>query len=238
MNQEPRTQFPILCLIVSGGHTELVLMKDHGAYVPLGQTRDDAVGEAFDKTAAQLGLLYPGGPSVAKAAIEGRADAIDFPRPMIGSDDLDFSFSGLKTAVRVAIQAMPIERRDERFVADASASFQQAVVDVLVHKTVRAAKRFTPAAAMICGGVSANKELRRQMTDALKAIDVPLMLPEMIYTTDNAAMIAAAGLRGLLDGREAEDPFVVDADPGRTLGGRWKWEQRNTPPYQGGVGGG
>ncbi len=218
------TRFPILCLVVSGGHTELVLMKDHGAYTFLGQTRDDAVGEAFDKTAAQLGLLYPGGPSISKAAITGDAHAIDLPRPMMDSGDLDFSFSGLKTAVRQAIERVPVPGRDEHFVADVSASFQQAVVDVLVHKTVHAAKRFVPSAVMVCGGVSANRALQQQLEAALRPIDLPLMAPEMAYTGDNAAMIAAAGLRSLIDGREAEDPFVVDADPGKVLGRHWKWQ--------------
>ncbi len=222
-------RFPILCLIVSGGHTELVLMKNHGAYTFLGQTRDDAVGEAFDKTAAQLGLPYPGGPSISKAAVNGDAHAADLPRPMMESGDLDFSFSGLKTAVRVAIGRVPTPGRDEHFVANVAASFQQAVIDVLVHKTVHATKRFAPAAVMICGGVSANRELRRQMEEALRSMDVPLMLPEMAYTGDNAAMIGAAGLRGLVDGREAEDLFVVDADPGKTLGRSWKWQAGPSP---------
>lgn len=214
--------FPALCLIVSGGHTELVLMRGHGAYEFLGQTRDDAAGEAFDKTAAQLGLSYPGGPSVSKAALHGNKEAIAFPRPMLTSDNLDFSFSGLKTAVRNEIRTR--DHLLEQDIADVAASFQQAVVDVLVAKTRKAAEQYVPRTILLCGGVSANTELRRQLTEAFASTDITVSVPEMKYTTDNAAMIGAAGLRALVDGRVAHDPFVVDADPAKVLGGPWKWE--------------
>lgn len=214
--------FPILCLIVSGGHTELVLMKDHGDYELLGETRDDASGEAFDKTAAQLGLSYPGGPSVSKAAVDGDKDAIAFPRPMINADNLDFSFSGLKTAVRNEIKARG--ELTEKDVADISASFQQAAVEVLVAKTRKAAEQTSPNTVMVCGGVSANRELRQQLKDAFEDTNVHVLIPEMKYTTDNAAMIAGAGLRALVDGKIAEDLYKIDADPGKVLGGEWKWD--------------
>ncbi|PIR47707.1 tRNA (adenosine(37)-N6)-threonylcarbamoyltransferase complex transferase subunit TsaD [Candidatus Uhrbacteria bacterium CG10_big_fil_rev_8_21_14_0_10_50_16] len=214
--------FPILCLVVSGGHTEIVLMKDHGEYVFLGQTRDDAAGEAFDKTAAQLGLSYPGGPSIAKAALGGDATAITLPRPMINSGDLDVSFSGLKTAVRNQIRSHA--ELTPTIIADIAASFQQAVVDVLVTKTRLAAEQYAPNTVMLCGGVSANTELRRQLMEAFSDTSVSVLVPQIKYTTDNAAMIGAAGLRALVDGRVAMDPLIIDADPAKILGGQWKWE--------------
>ena len=225
----PSSLFPALCLVVSGGHTELVLMKGHGDYKLVGGTRDDAVGEAFDKTAAQLGLEYPGGPSVAKMAEHGDPTSIDLPRPMQHSKDFDFSFSGLKTAVRYEIQAHG--ELDPTFVANISASFQQAAIDSLITKTKKAANKFAPSTIMLCGGVSANKELRRQLAETFADSSIDVIVPEMKYTTDNAAMIAAAGLQALKDGRVAKDIFEIDADPSKQLGGKWKWEEqaRNEP---------
>ena len=217
-------QFPILCLIVSGGHTELVLMKGHGDYAFIGQTRDDAAGEAFDKTAAQLGLSYPGGPSVSKSAIEGRKDAYDFPRPMMHSGDYDFSFSGLKTAVKNEIRSVEEGERDAQFVADISASFQEAVVDVLATKTYKAALEYGAKAVMLCGGVSANEELRQRIVHVFEDTEIEAMIPSRTYTTDNAAMIASAGLYGLRAGKVMDDLYVADADPSKVLGGPWKWE--------------
>ncbi|MBT6253800.1 tRNA (adenosine(37)-N6)-threonylcarbamoyltransferase complex transferase subunit TsaD [Candidatus Uhrbacteria bacterium] len=216
--------FPILCLIVSGGHTELVLMKGHGDYELIGQTRDDAAGEAYDKTAAQLGLPYPGGPSIDKAALHGRRDAIDFPRPMLHSGDSDFSFSGLKTAVRYHIVKQ--EKMSEQDVADVAASFQQAVIDVLIKKTYKAAMDLGVRSVLLCGGVSASKELRAQLAEVFADTEVGVLMPNMKYTTDNAAMIGASGLQTLKDGRSKVDPFLIDADPGKTLGGPWKWEKK------------
>ncbi|TAL19205.1 tRNA (adenosine(37)-N6)-threonylcarbamoyltransferase complex transferase subunit TsaD [Patescibacteria group bacterium] len=188
-----RARFPALALVVSGGHTELVLMRDHGVYELLGATRDDAAGEAFDKVGKLLGLGYPGGPAVAKRAEKGDPHAIPFPRPMIHSKDFDFSFSGLKTAVAQYLDVQhPVGHPD---IADICASFQEAAVDVLVEKTIRAARRVKPKTILLAGGVAANKELRKRL-----GIEVARQLPTancrpppMKFTTDNAAMIAAAG---------------------------------------------
>ncbi len=223
LDVESAVKLPALCLIVSGGHTELVLMREYGEYEFLGSTRDDAAGEAFDKTAAQLGLPYPGGPSISKEAEDGDAVAYDLPRPMLNSGDLDMSFSGLKTAVRNLIQDKKGESGDG-FVADVSASFQQAVVDVLIAKTLRAADDHAIESVLLCGGVAANKELRRQLKRAFAQSDIEVHVPEMKYATDNAAMIAAAGAWRLHAGDFMEDPFVMDAHPGHKIGASWKWE--------------
>lgn len=181
--------FPALVLIVSGGHTELVLMKRHGNYKVIGATRDDAAGEAFDKVAKLLGLGYPGGPAISKLAQKGNPLAIAFPRPMIDSANFEFSFAGLKTAVLYLLQ------KQKPGVADVCASFEQAVVDVLVAKTVRAAKKFKVKTVLLGGGVAANGRLRVALRAALTE-ELPAVgyrEPALEFTGDNAAMIAAAG---------------------------------------------
>jgi len=188
-------QFPALALVVSGGHTELVLMKKHNQFKILGQTRDDAVGEAFDKVAKILGLGYPGGPEISKMA--SRRDApvgrlIKMPRPMINDKNFEFSFSGLKTSVLYQIQK---DKNYKKRIPDYCASFQQAVIDVLIKKTIKAAKKYKVKSVMLAGGVAANIELRKQLGEAVK-INLPKAnyhMPNIKYTTDNAAMIAAAG---------------------------------------------
>ena len=189
-----RFQLPALCLIVSGGHTELVLMKEHGKYEHIGGTRDDAAGEAFDKSAKLLGLPYPGGPEIAKLASTGNPNAYKFPRPMIERDDYDFSFSGLKTAVRNTIQELGI-RNEELGIKDLAASIEAAIVEVLVSKTIRAAKHYKVKSIILAGGVSANKKLREELGKAVKSIipNSSFLIPEFKYTGDNAAMIAVAG---------------------------------------------
>ncbi len=184
--------FPALCLIVSGGHTELVLMKEHGKYERIGSTRDDAAGEAFDKSAKLMGLPYPGGPEIARLAEGGNPHAHEFPRPMIGSNDFDFSFSGLKTAVRLFVETHEASKTGVRNVA---ASIQVAIVEVLVKKAVRAAKKHKVKSVLLAGGVSANKMLRQYLGEAI-SVELPKVsyhVPPMEFTTDNAAMIAAAG---------------------------------------------
>ena len=193
--------FPLMILIVSGGHTELVVMEDHGCYRRLGGTIDDAAGEAFDKVARLLGLGYPGGPAVQKAAQSGDPTAFSFPRAWLPNTH-DFSFSGLKTAVLRAVQKLegsdPAagrrltagENLPNEVVADLAASFQQAVVDVLVSKTVQAATDVGVTEICICGGVSANAALRQAMTSKSP---IPVSVPPLYLCTDNAAMIAAAG---------------------------------------------
>jgi N6-L-threonylcarbamoyladenine synthase len=197
--------FPVLALIVSGGHTELLLVRDWGRYELVGATRDDAAGEAFDKVAKMLGLGYPGGPAVAKTAEQGNRAAYDFPRPMIDSDNFSMSFSGLKTAVRYFVaEHQDSEVRTKEFISDVSASFQQAVVDVLVTKTVRAVNTVGAKSVFLGGGVAANTSLRVQLGAALsrELPDVGFFLPDSSFTGDNAAMIAAAGGIRFLRGEE------------------------------------
>ncbi|MDO8425252.1 MAG: tRNA (adenosine(37)-N6)-threonylcarbamoyltransferase complex transferase subunit TsaD [bacterium] len=197
--------FPALALVVSGGHTELLLMRTWRKYELVGATRDDAAGEAFDKVAKLLGLPYPGGPAVSQCAASGNPAAFSFPRPMLDSDDFDFSFSGLKTAVRYALaRIQPQAAYDQQLIADVCASFQQAAVEVLVAKTVRAARSVGAKTILLGGGVAANRELRQQLDAAVRAQcpDVPLLIPHASYTGDNAVMIAAAGGVRMLIGKE------------------------------------
>jgi len=184
-HQPPR--FPIMALLVSGGHSELVLMTDHLQYQRLGSTLDDAAGEAFDKVARLLDLSYPGGPSIQKASTNGSTTAFAFPRAMLDGT-WDFSFSGVKTAVLRAIEALHAEGRNLP-VEDLAASFQAAVVDVLVEKTLMAAKEFEVSEIIVAGGVSANKRLREKMLTGSK---IPVHIPPLSLCTDNAAMIAGA----------------------------------------------
>lgn len=191
-----RWRFPILALLVSGGHTELVLIKDFCRYAVLGRTRDDAAGEAFDKTAKLMGLGYPGGPILARLASTGDSNAFDVPRPMLKDPSLDFSFSGLKTAVRRIWEELPPRKRtDPHIVANLCASIQNAIVDVLVQKTLRAVQASRPTAVCIVGGVSANQHLHETLARSLKDTfpKVNMLAPAAGFHTDNAAMIAAAG---------------------------------------------
>ena len=199
--------FPALVLIVSGGHTELVLMKNHGEYQLIGHTLDDAVGEAFDKVAKLLSLGYPGGPIVSKLADQGDSQAYDLPRPMIDSSDYSFSLSGLKTAVLYALEKK--KNVSQKDVANMCASFQQAVVDILISKTSKAAQEYGVKSIMLVGGVAANTALRKELTTIAKKLDLPFFSPEIKYSGDNAAMIAAAAYyrlsknqEGLLNGKE------------------------------------
>jgi N6-L-threonylcarbamoyladenine synthase len=203
----PEPSFPLLCLIVSGGHTDLYLMTDHGAYRRLGSTRDDAAGEAFDKVARILNVGYPGGPAIQQAAQGGDPKAFPFPRARLG-DSYDFSFSGLKTAVLRTVQSLegPLP------VADLASSFQEAVVDILSSKMARAADEFHAAQAAICGGVSANLALRER---AKERVRVPLHVPPIYLCTDNAAMIASAGYYRFRAGQR--DGLDLDVSPNLPL---------------------
>lgn len=186
--QIPRDKeiFPLLTLIVSGGHTELVLTKTHLSHKILGETHDDAAGEAFDKVAKMLGLSYPGGPEISKRAIYGSPTSIDFPRPMLHSKDLNFSFSGLKTSVLYYLR--DAGKISDQTKNDIAASFQQAAIDVLVKKTLDAVKKYKPKAIGLGGGVAANNLLRAELKENIPKI----MLPEKIFTGDNASMITTA----------------------------------------------
>lgn len=188
-----QTKFPAIVLTVSGGHTILILMRGHGQYKIIGQTRDDAAGEAFDKAAKLLNLGYPGGPAIAKAAkLNQEQSIIKLPRPMLNSSNFDFSFSGLKTALRYALAK---DKNWHKKIPAYAAEFQEAVTDVLVAKTIKAAKIYHAKTIMLAGGVSANQHLREKITQTIK-IKLPnihFSLPDLTYTTDNAAMVAAAG---------------------------------------------
>ena len=181
-------KFPALVLLVSGGHTELIYAKDHLDFNVLGQTYDDAVGEAYDKVARTLGLPYPGGPIIDKLAHEGKP-IYDLPRPVINQDNLDFSFSGLKSAVINLIHNKK-QRGEEVDPKDVAASFQESVIDVLITKTQQALEKYPVKQLIVGGGVSANKGLRRRLFEEIK--DVEIIIPKMMYCTDNAAMIGAA----------------------------------------------
>ncbi len=214
---EKEPGFPFVGLVVSGGHTTLVYVRAPGDYRLLGSTRDDAAGEAFDKVAKLLGLSYPGGISIEKAAREGDEQAVDFPRAFVKSGPLDFSFSGLKTSVRNHVSRLVGEERlaeapdllAKNQVADISASFQYAVVRALVLKSFRALVDRRCETLVVTGGVAANERLRRETEDIGGKKGVCVLFPSKRYCTDNAAMIAALGHRRLAAGES--DPYGIGA---------------------------
>ncbi|MBI2635498.1 MAG: tRNA (adenosine(37)-N6)-threonylcarbamoyltransferase complex transferase subunit TsaD [Parcubacteria group bacterium] len=225
-----KIEFPALILIVSGGHTELVLMRNYGQYKIVGQTLDDAAGEAFDKTARLLGLGYPGGPAIATEAskitnhksqitnkfeIRNSKFEIKLPRPMINSDNHNFSFSGLKTAVLYLYNDLIKKYPISKIRPTLAFEVQNAIVDVLIAKTLKAVKNFNPKSVMIAGGVSANRKLREEMAKKIASYKIPLLVPDLSYTTDNAAMIAAAGYFNYLKKKPQKDSWkkiVADAN--------------------------
>jgi N6-L-threonylcarbamoyladenine synthase len=209
--EEPDLELPLVVLLVSGGHTLLVVMEDHGRYRLLGQTIDDAAGEAFDKVARFLGLGYPGGPVIDSQAAEGRGDAIAFPRAL-SDESLDFSFSGLKTSVITHVRKHP-----EVSIPDVAASFQEAVVDVLVAKARRAAAAVGARGLCLAGGVAANSVLRERILDACIADGLRAFVPSRSMCTDNAAMVAAAGWWRLRS--DGPSSLETGADPGLRLAG-------------------
>lgn len=215
--------FPCLALIVSGGHSQLVLFRDHGDYELLGQTQDDAVGEAFDKVARIIGLPYPGGPSVARAAESGDPRAYEFPKAKM-PHPYDFSFSGLKTAVLRAVQrevgvdhTFPSHELAARLNASQrdnfAASFQRVAIETLVEKTIKAYHDLSPASVVIAGGVAANQELRRQLAEALP---IPIEYAPMNLCTDNAAMIGALGYY-MFEAGLARDPRDIEVVPSLSM---------------------
>jgi N6-L-threonylcarbamoyladenine synthase len=220
---DKQPEFPMLAVIVSGGHSQLALFRDHFDYTLLGQTQDDAIGEAFDKVAKMLGLPYPGGPSIAKAAQDGNPNRYKIPEAQM--DKYDFSFSGPKTAVLRLAQAeigekydfpstkLP-ERLSEAQKADIAASFQRAACATIVSKAKRAYQEFSPRSVVIAGGVAANQELRRQLTEA---IPLPLSYPDLKLCTDNGAMVATLGyFKASLDQPEA-DPYSLSIEPNLSM---------------------
>ncbi len=231
--QQPK--FPMLALIVSGGHTQLALFKDHFDYVLLGQTRDDAIGEAFDKVAKIIGLPYPGGPSIAKAAESGNPKSFSLPKAKM-PEKYAFSFSGLKTAVLRQVQAMCAKSYDfpsfklagllnNYQKADIAATFQSTAIETVVDKTIQAYEEFKPASVVIAGGVAANQELRRQLTDRLPLPTeqaggrqtCPIAYTDIKLCTDNGAMIATLGCFYALHKKPAANPYSLEIKPNLSM---------------------
>jgi N6-L-threonylcarbamoyladenine synthase len=198
--EHPDLAPPFVCLVVSGGHSDLVYLNDYGDYKVMGRTRDDAAGEAFDKVARTLGLSYPGGPAIDVASREGNSQAVRFPRAFLEERSYDFSFSGLKTAV-VNYVANTRRKEQELFVPDIAASFQEAVVDVLVTKTIRAASEMGVTTVALAGGVAANSRLRQELHMRANEKGMDVRYPSPILCTDNAAMVACVGYFQLVSGK-------------------------------------
>lgn len=208
---------PFLCLVVSGGHTNLVIVKDYGEYEVLGKTRDDAAGEAFDKVARAIGLGYPGGPKIQKISEEGNKDAIAFPRAKVADNPFDFSFSGLKSSVLNYINSCEM-KGEEINKADIAASFQEAVVDVLVSHTIEGAKQLGFKKIAMAGGVASNTVLREEMKEACERRGLMFYHPSPILCTDNAAMIGAAAYYDYKKGLISD--LTLNAVPSLKLGQR------------------
>ncbi len=213
----PDLEPPFMCLIVSGGHTHIVHVKAYGVYEIIGRTRDDAAGEAFDKVARAIGLGYPGGPKIDKLSKEGNSKAITFPRAHIEGAEFDFSFSGIKSAVLNYVNSCEM-KGEEVNKADVAASFQEAVVDVLVERTVKAAKKYGLNKVAIAGGVAANSSLRLAMENVCKVEGLIFYHPSIIMCTDNAAMIGSAAYYEFING--TRDGLDLNAVPNLKIGQR------------------
>ncbi len=218
-----RWEYPMLALVVSGGHTDLVLLSDICKYRVVGRTRDDAAGEAFDKSAKLMGIRYPGGPKIAKLAEQGNPTAFHLPRPMLKDKSFDFSFSGLKTAVRTLWESLPEHpeyKEDEPhpLLCDVAASLQAAIIEVLVEKTLAAAKKYGVKGVCVVGGVSANTLLRKRLGERLQEVmpTVAYLPSDRMYVTDNAAMIAAAGYWQFTKGKQT-NWRRIDVEPELSL---------------------
>jgi len=223
MLEDPAPVFPFIALLVSGGHSMLVEVRGLGRYRVLGETLDDAAGEAFDKTAKVLGLGYPGGPALARLAASGRPGRLRLPRPMLNRPGLDFSFSGLKTAVITGIRDLEL---DEQAKADVAWEFQEAIVDTLVAKSLRAVSETGIQRLVVAGGVGANRRLRARLADAAQAAGAEVFYPRLEFCTDNGAMIAYAGMLRLAAGEAAASSIEARA--------RWDLETLR-PPRGGGA---
>lgn len=217
---DPAPEFPFLALLVSGGHTQIMKVEKFGSYELLGQTLDDAAGEAFDKTAQLLGLPYPGGPAVSALADLGEPGAIELARPMIHAPNLDMSFSGLKTSVLTAVQNAP-DAADETFRRNLARGFVDALVDVLAAKLVRAMKQTGLRNVVVAGGVSANRQLRQRLTAEVRRRRGTIFYPPMRLCTDNGAMIAAAGL-ARLEAMTPEELAALKAKRSFGVNPRWQ----------------
>jgi N6-L-threonylcarbamoyladenine synthase len=207
---DPKPEFPFVALLVSGGHTQLFEVEGVGRYRLLGDTKDDAAGEAFDKTAKLLGLPYPGGPALARLAEKGRDGAVSLPRPMVASGDLDMSFSGLKTAALLLVRREAVSGTlDDARRADVAREFQHAIVDVLVAKTLAALDATRSTRLVVAGGVGANRELRARLAAALAQRGAQVYFPDLEFCTDNGAMIALVGALRLAHQRAPDYAFSV-----------------------------
>ncbi|MBQ9765799.1 MAG: tRNA (adenosine(37)-N6)-threonylcarbamoyltransferase complex transferase subunit TsaD [Lachnospiraceae bacterium] len=220
--ENPELKPPFASLVVSGGHTHLVIVKDYGEYEIIGRTRDDAVGEAFDKVARAIGLGYPGGPKIDKAAKTGDIHAIEFPRASIDGSEYDFSFSGVKSAVLNYINSCAMKgivvSESEQMVSDVAASFQAAAIEVLVDRAIKATKAYGMDSLAIAGGVASNSYLRSEMSKACEAEGIKLYYPAPVFCTDNAAMIGVAAYYEYIKG--VRHGLDLNAVPNLKLGER------------------
>ncbi len=217
--EEPKPEFPFVNLTVSGGHTQLVLVKKPFEYQLLGETKDDAAGETFDKVAKMLGIGYPGGPIVDKLAAKGNPKFVQFPRSYLGEGSFEFSFSGLKTSVLYYLRRIGFDSssnsKNGQLIADICASFQAAIIDVLIQKTLRATKKFGVQDVAIAGGVAANTELRRRLNEFANDHNLRISIPKFEYCTDNGAMVAMVGYMKMLEGRTSD--LELTAEPNLEL---------------------
>ena len=211
----PEFKPPFICLVASGGHSHLVYVKDYGEYEVLGHTRDDAAGEAFDKVARALGLTYPGGPQIDRLATKGDPESIHFPRAYLEEDSYDFSFSGLKSSVLNYLNQAKM-KNEEINIPNIAASFQEAVTEVLVEKTIKAAKDKKVSKIAMAGGVAANQGLRKKMQKRCKEEGLQVQYPSLILCTDNAAMIGSAAYYEYKKGIRHQ--WDLNAIPGLKLG--------------------
>lgn len=210
----PEIKKPLICLTISGGHTDLLYFEDLKGYEILGRTRDDAAGEAFDKIARYMGLGYPGGPAIEKAAQNGNPEAVDFPRAVMNDNSFDFSFSGLKTAVMNYINNQK-QKNIKINKADLAASFQEAVIDSLSSKLLEAVEKYNIKSVVLSGGVAANQRLREIVASKMKELEIDFYYPSLELCTDNAAMIGAVAYYQYLDRDFAS--LAISADPSLKL---------------------
>ena len=221
LGQKNPLEFPFIALLVSGGHTQLMLVKGLGQYIILGETLDDAAGEAFDKTAKLLGLPYPGGPQVSALAESGQSERFNFPRPMLHSKDLDFSFAGLKTAVLTQVKKLGgTENLEPAAKADIAASFVAAITEVITEKCIAALKTHEQQHLIVAGGVGANVQLREHLNHACELIGAKVHYPPLHLCTDNGAMIAFAGAMRL-----AQNPSLATSSRSFDVRPRWPLDQ-------------
>jgi len=221
LGQKNPLEFPFIALLVSGGHTQLMLVKGLGQYIILGETLDDAAGEAFDKTAKLLGLPYPGGPQVSALAESGQSERFNFPRPMLHSKDLDFSFAGLKTAVLTQVKKLGgTENLEPSAKADIAASFVAAITEVITEKCIAALKTHEQQHLIVAGGVGANVQLREHLNHACELIGAKVHYPPLHLCTDNGAMIAFAGAMRL-----AQNPSLATSSRSFHVRPRWPLDQ-------------